>query len=278
MGAVPMDELNLDLMAVAGAPFGNSDYIHDQLHQVYYRRLERIAERLPLAADLIEALSYVGRGTRNRFLENPTVRIVIEHAFREVVRHTPAIIPFDQCARILEQTLHDIKMNYEAPRGRASTLSGLDRLGAADYHPYIWSDDNSDDPFRSVFRRLVKEHFEDQLASATSTAKAALERGLSLLEMVAPCITRSALSHVQLICLFPAARSWRTTASCSQFGLSGAVFLQLDSLEDPWWVAEHLLHEALHQKLYDIRVTHSLIARETVVGTTIDRDGCGNND
>jgi predicted O-methyltransferase YrrM len=29
-------------------------------------------------------------------------------------------------------------------------------------------------------------------------------------------------------------------------------------MENPWWVAEHLLHEALHQKLYDFRHGHTL--------------------
>ena len=46
------------------------------------------------------------------------------------------------------------------------------------------------------------------------------------------------------------------------FELPGVVFLARASLRSPWSVAEHLLHEALHQKLYDIRHTHSVLIRD----------------
>jgi predicted O-methyltransferase YrrM len=79
-----------------------------------------------------------------------------------------------------------------------------------------------------------------------------------------PHIATSALGHVQVVALFPASGSWQSMASCSQYRFSGAVFLRQESLTDPWWVAEYLLHEAVHQKLYDIRETHSLIAADSV--------------
>jgi hypothetical protein len=264
------DALDLDVMAATGAPFGDSDYIHDELHALCYRRLERIADRLPLASELAQALAGADRAQRIRFLGHPSAKIAIQHAFREVVGHTPTIVPFADCTRVLERMLCQLQLNYQSPRGRDCLLSGFDCVGPHAYHPYIWCDDNSDDPFRSVFRRVVHEHFEDAVASGNSATATALQRGIALLEEVVPRMTRSALSHVQIIALFPARKSWRKTGSCSQFSLSGAVFLQLDSLEDPWWVAEHLLHEALHQKLYDIRITHSLIARESLLESSSD--------
>jgi hypothetical protein len=263
-----MDITSLDELVVAGAPFGDSSYIHDQLHQLYCRRLARIAERLPVAAELAGVLTRAGSAQRSRFLGHPSVKSAIQHAFREVVGHTSTVIPLAECARVLESTLHQVSLDYQSP-AEQSLLSGLDRVGPHAYHPYLWCEDNSDDPFRSVFRRLVHEHFEDPVASANAASMRALQQGIALLEEIVPCMTRSALSHVQIIALFPASGSWRTRASCSQYRLSGAVFLRQESLNDPWWVAEHLLHEALHQKLYDIRETHSLIARESV----FDPDG-----
>src|SRR5262249_52940758 len=47
--------------------------------------------------------------------------------------------------------------------------------------------------------------------------------------------------------------------SSSQFRLSGTFFLTRSRLSSPWWVAEHLFHEALHQQLYDFRHGHSLL-------------------
>jgi hypothetical protein len=41
--------------------------------------------------------------------------------------------------------------------------------------------------------------------------------------------------------------------------MSGTLFLTDTHLENPWWVAEHLFHEALHQQLYDFRHGHSLL-------------------
>jgi hypothetical protein len=257
-----MDSPSLDELVVAGAPFGDSSYIHDQLHQLYCQRLARIAERIPVADELAQVLNRVESAQRNRFLGHPSVKSVIQNAFREVVLHTPTVIPLAECARVLESTLHQLRLDYKSP-AEQSLLSGLDRVGPDVHHPYIWSEDNSDDPYRSVFRRLVHEHFEDPVASANSASTIALQRGIALLEEVVPVTTRSALSHVQIIALFPAMGSWRTKSSCSTYRLSGAVFLRKESLHDPWWVAEHLLHEALHQKLYDIRETHSLIARES---------------
>src|SRR5262249_47503729 len=48
----------------------------------------------------------------------------------------------------------------------------------------------------------------------------------------------------------------------SQFRVPGVIFLAQARLEDPWYVAEHLIHEALHQKLYDIRHSHSVLLRD----------------
>jgi Methyltransferase domain len=260
-----METPNLDALAVVGAPFGDSDYIKDQLHQVYDRRLARIAEGLPVAEELAKALAAAGAGQRNRFLGHPSIKSAIQNALRAVVWHTPTVIPLAECERVFERMLRQLRLDYDAPRSNYSLLSGLDCLGSNAYHPFVWSEDNSDDPFRSVFRRLISEHFGDPVASCNSASIKALQEGIALLEEVAPCMTRSALSHVQIVALFPAAGSWGKQASSSQFSIGGAVFLRQESLDDPWWVAEHLLHEALHQKLYDIRVAHSLIARESVL-------------
>ena len=85
-------------------------------------------------------------------------------------------------------------------------------------------------------------------------------RGLGLLETLLPRLTASALSHVQLIALFPKLGTWRGKASSSQFRVNGSVFLNQELIDNPWWLAEHLLHESLHQKLYDFRRGHSLLA------------------
>jgi hypothetical protein len=77
-----------------------------------------------------------------------------------------------------------------------------------------------------------------------------------------PNLARSVLSHAHLTVIVPHVGSWKRKGSCSEFRLSGTIFLNREMLANPWWVAEHLLHESLHQKLYDFRHTHSLLAED----------------
>ena len=91
-----------------------------------------------------------------------------------------------------------------------------------------------------------------------------LRRGASLLGELVPGLSRSALSHVPLVALFPSVGRWKTKASSSQYRLSGIIFLRRESLHNPWWIAEHLLHESLHHKLYDFRHAHSLLTRDAI--------------
>ena len=45
---------------LAQHPFGNSDYITQQRHVAYKRRLDKISLHLPVAGQLLEALSSIG--------------------------------------------------------------------------------------------------------------------------------------------------------------------------------------------------------------------------
>ena len=85
-----------------------------------------------------------------------------------------------------------------------------------------------------------------------------LANGAKLLCELLPLSSRSALSHAHLIAVFPSVGTWTGASSSSQFELSGTFFVSLDGLSSPWWVAEHLFHEALHQQMYDFRHGHTL--------------------
>ena len=253
----------LDELATVGAPFGSSDYIHDELTKLYFQRLALIADELPIAGELLNVLKRAPLSQRRRFLEHPSVKSSIQHAFRRFLHKSLTSIPLADCESVISIATRQVIAGHEAP-ATDLPLSAMDRLGPRPHHPFVWSDDNSDDPFRVVFRELVHQNFDGPVASHNSASVVALQRGIALLEEVVPHIATSALGHVQVVALFPASGSWQSMASCSQYRFSGAVFLRQESLIDPWWVAEYLLHEAVHQKLYDIRETHSLIAADSV--------------
>ena len=89
-----------------------------------------------------------------------------------------------------------------------------------------------------------------------------LAKGAALLAALLPRCAQSVFSHTHLTVVVPHVGGWRKKGSCSEFLISGTIFLNREMLRNPWWVAEHLLHESLHQKLYDFRHTHSLLAED----------------
>ena len=51
--------------------------------------------------------------------------------------------------------------------------------------------------------------------------------------------------------------------SSSQYLLGGAIFISESVLDSPWQIAEQLFHESLHQKLYDFRHAHTVLAQDS---------------
>jgi hypothetical protein len=253
----------LDSMLVQYPPFGDSDYIRGQMQAAFHRRLQKVAVSLPVAGDLADALDSTQPYDRYRTYGDPVVRAAVQHSMRQLVTGAPYGLPSFECEDVFRETLRHLGSG-DGSLG-SPLQSGpppLDRLGPGQHHGSIWSDDGSDRIFPRTFRRLVQDNFGDAVGSPNQAALDALRRGVRLIEEVLPSVARSALSHVHVVALFPSTGQWKGRASCSQYRLVGTVFLQRKSIEDPWWVAEHLLHEALHQKVYDLRHAHSLFASD----------------
>src|SRR5689334_9729740 len=77
----------LDELATAGTPFGSSAYIHNELNHLYFRRLAQIATDLPIAGELLDVLKRTPLPQRRRYLEHPSVKSSIQHAFRRLVHN-----------------------------------------------------------------------------------------------------------------------------------------------------------------------------------------------
>ncbi len=106
---------------------------------------------------------------------------------------------------------------------------------------------------------MVQENYGGPLCTPSPAELAGLTNGAKLLDELLPLSSRSALSHAHLIAIFPGVGRWARVSSSSQFRVSGTFFLCANRLSSPWWVAEHLLHEALHQQMYDFRHGHTLL-------------------
>jgi hypothetical protein len=245
--------------------FGDADYIHSQGDLRYERRLDELSVHLPVAGAVRDALGEVDATVPHRVLGDTVVRYSINSALRQfagVPRHS---IPLDDCEEVLRATVNWLEVGGSSPGCRPFGAGRAVSLGGAPYNGRVWFGERDGDVFTRVFRQVVKERLAHkcqpgaELAAANDKDLALLAKGTSLLNELAPDLARSALSHVDMIAFFPLV-PWNGAASMSQFGLSGTVFLSQDLLQSPWWTAEHLLHEALHQKLYDFRHGHSLLS------------------
>jgi len=241
---------------LANHPFGNSDYTREQLHVCYKRRLAKISARLPIAGQLLNALGRVDAFTQYRVIGDTVVRCAVQHSLKQLETGAPYGLPLDLCEEVFHSTIHHLEEGKRGP-----LVSGLtSRIGAEPYHGWIWSEERADDVFVRSFRQVLQENYGDtRLCTLASDEVAMLVRGARLLRELLPLLSRSALSHAHVIAIFSPVGAWATRASSSQFLLSGTFFLNRTRLSSPWWVAEHLFHEALHQQQYDFRHGHSLL-------------------
>jgi predicted O-methyltransferase YrrM len=243
---------------VSHRAFGDSEYILAEFQTSCKRRLEAISAGLPSAGRLLEALGRASEESVRCVTGTTVIRSAIQHAHTQVETGEDYGIPLADCDGIFADTALHLE------RGEAGTpfergAGWLPRLGEQDYQPWIWREDHPDDVFGRSFRHLVRENYTDPLCTPSEADLAALRRGEELLQALVPQLTRSALTHVQLVGVFPHTGAWKDKASSSQIRVGGSVFLGRTLMRSPWVVAEHLLHEALHQKLYDFRHGHNLL-------------------
>jgi hypothetical protein len=251
----------LEAILVEHRAFGDSDYIHEQLHICYIRRLGKIAAYLPAAGQLRDALSRTTVRNRYCIIGETVVRCAIDRALGQLETGTRRGLPLDECEEVFRATIHHLEEGKSGgPLERG--IAHVNRLGSEPYHGWVWTEEHSADVFGQAFRSLIRDNYNDELYTPNTDELRMLEKGAQLLSELLPLLSRSALSHVHLIAVFLPVGHWKGKMSSSQFRLGGTIFLSRDMLQNPWWVAEHLLHESLHQKLYDFRHGHSVFVEE----------------
>lgn len=238
-------------------PFGDSDYLHEQLQVRYGGRLQKISAFMRVARELSRALDQATARTRYHTIGDPVVRHTVQEALRQVVRGTHDGLPLAACEDIFRETIRHLERGACAGP-LESGVAERRRLGTDPHHGYVWSEEHPDDVFGRRFRGMIRDYFP---AEASCTPRPGdferLTKGAELLDMLLPVSSRSALSHARVVVAFHGRK-----ASCSDFRVGGTILINRDMLGNPWWVAEHLLHESLHQKLYDFRHTHSLLKKD----------------
>jgi hypothetical protein len=255
----PLD--TFDALLAEHKPFGDSGYLREQLEVRYIQRLEKLASPIPIAGELVRALGDTPAHARYRILGDPVVRHAIQQALRQVVRGTQDGMPLADCEEVFRGAIRQLQEGKGIPPLEAG-LPGASRLGTGSFDGWIWSEAHDDDVFGRTFRTLLRDHFRgEQLCTPSAEDATRLAKGAELLGELLPLSARGALSHAHVVVPFVGQK-----ASYSEFRVCGTVGINREMLHNPWWVAEHLLHEALHHKLYDFRHTHSLLARDLSPG------------
>jgi hypothetical protein len=241
-------------------PFGASSYIHEQMRRAFRRRIEEVSTTIAVARQLTDAVNHADARAEYQVLGDPIVRCAVQQALWQMLTGTGMALSLEQCEDVLRETVHHLKT-----RGVGSPLESggveVPRLGPKSHTTWIWSGERSDVLGRS-FRQMVEHEYGEWLCTPSADDVSMLQKAMRLLEELLPLLSRSALSHAHVVAVFPGTGKWQTVASSSQFRLTGVIFLNKTTFKSAWWLAEHLLHESLHQKLYDFRHAHSLLARD----------------
>jgi hypothetical protein len=251
-----------DAILSQGRPFGDSSYIQEQMQRAFKNRIEELGTSLLVARELSAVLNQADARGAYRVLGDPIVRGAVQQALWQILTGTHMALPLERCEDVLRETI--LHLRTRAALGSSPLESGeikAPRLGPTSYMPWIWGGDRSD-VFGRAFEQIVEHEYGERLCTPSAEDIKLLQKSTRLLEELLPLLSRSALSHTRLVGVFPGTGNWQTVASSSQFRLTGVIFLNKATFKNPWWLAEHLLHESLHQKLYDFRHAHSLLARD----------------
>jgi hypothetical protein len=245
---------------LAAHPFGDSDYITQQMHRSFMRRLSEIAENVEAAGVLLDALTASDNAkVRYRVLGDPVVRFSIKHMQTQPWRGEPFGLSARACGEIFEESARLVALGHD---DSISAARGAP-IGPDSHHARFWNEDDPDNSFRAAFRLAVHSNYPGALRSPTQGEVDTLRKAVGLLEEALPRCARSALSHTHVVAVFSPDDGWGGALSSSEFTVSGVIFLSETVLSDPWIAAEHLFHESLHQQLYDFRQAHSLLNRGT---------------
>jgi predicted O-methyltransferase YrrM len=245
--------------AMASAkPFGDDCYILDQMRDCLIQRLEQLGPDLPAAGELLDAVAHSPTGDDRRLFAETTLRSAIGHAHMHLTSGPPRgpLLRLTDCAAIMRTAA-----SYVEHGGTDTPLQdgSLVPLGPKPHHGWIWRDEHTDDTYGRALRKLVWDRYGMLPTTPDAANIEMLQSGARLLEELLPSLAPSALHHAQVIACVPTSGVFTGSESSSRSDIAGMFFVRRSRLDSPWAVAESLLHESIHSKLYDLVAGHTLV-------------------
>jgi hypothetical protein len=108
--------------------------------------------------------------------------------------------------------------------------------------------------------RLVGTTSAGTLIAPSETLCALTNEAVQLLRNLLPHTTQSALEHVSILAWARIYTEDAHVESGTVRTIPGMIFLSPDNLPTPWRLAEAILHEAAHLKLFDLYLTSGILA------------------
>jgi hypothetical protein len=255
------------------APFGDWRYIRQRVIESVSRRLDLSQRLFSQAAPILERIRALDDATAARVLEHPFLRSALFAATLHL-KYPWEVITHEQVEQYLEQLGVLLAGDW---KGRK--LSSLSLLMEEDYedaarHPvWQWTGEQGDRTLTGITPALFLKHSPNYVFHhPTEEESRNLRQGIALLRELFPFLTPSILRHIDVIALVstepargeagpPGGNPLSTDPfiSCSTDTSPGVVFVNPSVLTNPWYVAEIILHEGLHSKLYDVMATHNLL-------------------
>ena len=234
--------------------FGDSVYPHEQMRDAHETYLTSVADRMSAAGRMLTVLEGAGAEERFRVLGSTVVRCAIHHAHSQLHGEGSVCLPLERCSAILDAATD---LLAAGPVGclplDAATTRSL-RVGRRASDGAAWRMPTTDNILSSAFCELVRQNYGVP-AGADRVDLVRVRTGVGVI--VPQCRQRPESRSPG--CRVPEQGPGRGIGSSSQFRLTGTIFLSRELLDDPWTVAEQILHESLHQKLYDFRFGHKML-------------------
>jgi hypothetical protein len=248
----------LEYELAANQPFSNPVYLLNCTVRRYAERLKMLVPRLPVAAEAEAALMQAPPSCQHRILGDPVMRAAINQALASVSFGEGSSL--QEMGEIIEMAAFLLRSDSVTPVLQIGSRTP-DFVSFFGRQIWFWQSEHEDDLalrlFNSIYER--QEGSKSVLVSQLPWEREQIIRAINLLIEVFPRLTESVLHHVNLICLCDApADGGLHFTSFTTIIAPGTLFIARSQVSSTWLLAEAILHEALHTKLYDFQHTHSL--------------------
>lgn len=256
-------------------PFASSAHALTCLHKVYAHRLHLLSFKSSAANAVHTAIAERPSGNQDVLFENPALRAAVNCLLRDdkdmsYSRQEATLVLENLSAFLKHHTRSTVRDEGVLPLHPESFQDVV-----PDHDVRLWSATGSDSG-TLLLSHIYAAHEQGRthIRPALPEEIDVMQQAVKILFTVTPLISQSALRHVRLISLADVAdkQARLPFTSFTVMDLPAALYLSPLALSSPLMAAEHLLHEALHVKWYDLRHTHSMMKKgyRVTASRTID--------